>query len=288
MKQGRGSTLHDHTYGITSDPLTQFACVFSALIHDADHPGVPNSQLLEEENTLASRYKGKSVAEQNSVALAWNLLMEDRFRNLRAIIYVSEEELMRFRQLVVNSVMATDIVDKELKALRNERWDKAFNDETPSNEDKQVSLNRKATIVIEHIIQASDVAHTMQHWHVYRKWNERFFKECYQAYKDGWSERNPSDYWYKGELGLFDFYIIPLTRKLKDCGVFGVSSDEYLGYALKNRHQWELFGQQHVALMVEQITSSEAAFELSHLSADALEDGLFVTEPGQCETRASS
>ena len=29
---GRG--LHDHTYGITSDPLTQFACVLSALIHD--------------------------------------------------------------------------------------------------------------------------------------------------------------------------------------------------------------------------------------------------------------
>ena len=25
---------HDHTYGITSDPLTQFACAFSALIHD--------------------------------------------------------------------------------------------------------------------------------------------------------------------------------------------------------------------------------------------------------------
>jgi hypothetical protein len=28
------STLHDHTYGINSDPLTQFACVFAALIHD--------------------------------------------------------------------------------------------------------------------------------------------------------------------------------------------------------------------------------------------------------------
>lgn len=28
------SVLHDHTYGITSDPLTQFACVLSALIHD--------------------------------------------------------------------------------------------------------------------------------------------------------------------------------------------------------------------------------------------------------------
>ena len=26
--------LHDHTYGITSDPLTQFSVVLSALIHD--------------------------------------------------------------------------------------------------------------------------------------------------------------------------------------------------------------------------------------------------------------
>ena len=30
----------------------------------------------------------------------------------------------------------------------------------------------RATIVIEHIIQASDVSHTMQHWHVYQKWNK--------------------------------------------------------------------------------------------------------------------
>ena len=34
------SSLHDHTYGITSDPLTQFAIVLSALIHDVDHTGV--------------------------------------------------------------------------------------------------------------------------------------------------------------------------------------------------------------------------------------------------------
>ncbi len=60
-----GSTLHDHTYGITSDPLTQFACVFSSLIHDVDHQGVPNIQLVKENAHIASVYKNRSVAEQN-------------------------------------------------------------------------------------------------------------------------------------------------------------------------------------------------------------------------------
>mmetsp|Transcript_42744 Transcript_42744/g.103121 ORF Transcript_42744/g.103121 Transcript_42744/m.103121 type:complete len:576 (+) Transcript_42744:1120-2847(+) len=33
------AALHDHTFGITSDPLTQFAVILSALIHDVDHYG---------------------------------------------------------------------------------------------------------------------------------------------------------------------------------------------------------------------------------------------------------
>ena len=99
----------------------------------------------------------------------------------------------------------------------------------------QDAINRKATIVIEHLIQASDVAHTMQHWHIYTKWNERLFLEMDRAYRQGRINNDPSANWYKGELGFFDFYILPLCKKLKSCGVFGVSSDEYLNYAEKNR-----------------------------------------------------
>ena len=33
--------------------------------------------------------------------------------------------------------------------------------------------------------------------------------------------------------------VIPLTQKLKECGVFGVSSGEYLEYARRNRDEWE-------------------------------------------------
>jgi hypothetical protein len=112
-------------------------------------------------------------------------------------------------------------------------------------------MDRKATIVFEYIIQASDVAHTMQHWKVYTLWNEKLFEERYKAYLCGREEQDPSIGWYKGEIWFFDNYIIPLAKKLETCGVFGVSSDEYLSYALENRHEWEFKGEEMVRTMVE-------------------------------------
>jgi len=229
-------SLHDYTYGITSDPLTQFACVFAALIHDVDHYGIPNSQLIEEKAPLASRYKNRSPAEQNSVNIAWKILMKSQFASLRGYICPTDDDMCRFRQLVVNSVMATDIADKELGQLRKKRWEKAFSAEASGVlESAADAVNRKATIVIEHLIQAADVAHTMEHWHVYQKWNKRLFREMYDAYLTGRSDVDPSEGWYKGEIGFFDFYIIPLAKKLDECGVFGVSSDECLEVRLWRR-----------------------------------------------------
>lgn len=109
--------LHDFTHGITSDPLTQFSVVFSALVHDADHRGVSNVQLSKEDVALAEKYRSKSVAEQNSIDLAWELLMKPQYRKFRQCIYGTEEELKRFRQLSINIVLATDIFDGTSKTL---------------------------------------------------------------------------------------------------------------------------------------------------------------------------
>jgi hypothetical protein len=179
------------------------------------------------------------------------LLGCDQYKELRNAIASTKDEMSKFRQLVINVVMATDICDKQLKDLRNNRWNRAFSQDAPVDESPDQARNRKATIVIEHLIQASDIAHTMQHWHIYRKWNERFFMECYAAYKNGRAETDPSTNWYKGEIGFFDFYIIPLARKLKECGVFGVSSAEYLNYAEKNRQEWVDRGEEVVSEMIE-------------------------------------
>lgn len=71
------STVHDHIHKIVSDPLTQFACIFAAIIHDCDHYGVPNAQLVKERLPISQRYGNRSVAEQNSIDIAFKILMED-------------------------------------------------------------------------------------------------------------------------------------------------------------------------------------------------------------------
>jgi len=253
------SDLHDYTYGITSDPLTQFTVLFCALIHDVEHAGVSNSQLGAENPAMADKYRNRSLAEQNSVDVAWDTLMQPEYHNLQQCIFTNESELKRFRQLVVNSVMATDIFDKESKSLRNSRWDKAFHSD-PQAElvvSEEETINLKATIVIEHIIQAADVAHTMQHWHVYTKWNERLFEEMYHAYENGRSVKDPSEGWYNGELWFFDNYVIPLAKKLDECNVFGVSSDEGLQYAMANRSEWAVKGKEMVDEMLQRIKQKE-------------------------------
>ena len=85
---------------------------------------MPNAQLVKEGAEIASIYKNKSVAEQNSIGtwtfaslsffslfltlffvvyalldIAWELLMDPSFEELRHTIYATGEEKRRFRQV---------------------------------------------------------------------------------------------------------------------------------------------------------------------------------------------
>lgn len=241
-----GEILHDHTFGITSDPLVGFSVAFAALIHDVGHPGVSNKILVDEGNEMAIRYHDRSVSEQNSVDMAFSMLLEERFTALREAIYQTPDELNRFRKLVVHCVMATDLWDTELNKMRDDRWNKAFSEETSYIPPSKENADRKASIALENLITASDISHCMQHWAIYIKWNENLFNEEYSVYEAGRSKKNPADYWYEAELAFFDQTVIPAARKLKSCGIFGVSSVEYLDYAMQNRKEWEAQGREMV------------------------------------------
>ena len=97
--------------------------------------------------------------------LAFGLLDQAEFEDLRNCIYTNLDEFNRFRSTIITIVLATDIMDKQLAALRRERWAKAFNkdnvsvlgDSDSSNEENRIVVkNRKATIVLEHLIQVRE------------------------------------------------------------------------------------------------------------------------------------
>jgi hypothetical protein len=68
-----------------------------------------------------------------------------------------------------------------------------------------------------------------------------------RAWKEDRADKDLSDGWYEGEIGFFDFYAMPLAKKLDDYyGVFGVSSHEYLNYATANREEWTKKGKELV------------------------------------------
>ena len=145
-------------------PLAQFGIIFSALVHDVDHTGVPNALLVKEKQRAALLYKNKSVAEQNSVDLAWTVLMDAGYKDLQGAIYSNQEEFDLFRSTIINAVMATDLFDEELIADRNKRWAQAFD---PAQRDQSLSVqefkNLRATIVMEHVMQVADIGHTSEY-----------------------------------------------------------------------------------------------------------------------------
>ena len=127
--------LHDRTYGISCDPLMHFAAVQAAMIHDVAHLGVTNNQLAKINKEMAARYDGRSLAEQHSVALSMHVFAGDKYKDLREALLANDpEETKRYYQLMLSAVLATDIADKELKGVRQKRWDDAFEDEKTSKE----------------------------------------------------------------------------------------------------------------------------------------------------------
>jgi 3'5'-cyclic nucleotide phosphodiesterase len=241
---------------IALSPLARLAIVFSALIHDVDHPGVSNAQLVQEGDTLALKYHGKSAVEQNSMVIAWDLWMDPRFSDLRDCIFATDTELKHFRQIVVNAVMATDLFDDELRTMRATRWNISLGRGTVPTDDTSWSAedtNRRTTIIVDLILQASDVSHTMQHFTIYKKWNLRLLDEMYAAYQHGRMTTDPIDCWYESELSFFDDIVIPLALKLQECNAFGASCNELLDFAQDNRMEWAEKGQELVREAAERL-----------------------------------
>ena len=233
-----------------SKPFVSLLC--SGLVHDVKHPGIPNFCLAKESEALNEKYKGKALAEQNSFDVSWKVLMGAEYSELRSCLYITPSDLIRFRQTIIKTVLATEIFDPENVQQQRDRWHQAFVLPLMSAD----SDGRKAYAAIELLIQASDVAHLTQGWSTYNKWNKKLFKEMALAYQAGRFPNDPSVGWFEGELKFFDSHVIPLCQRMCDCGLFGSIGDDYLKHAQSNRKQWQLKGKDMVESMKNSTTAA--------------------------------
>jgi hypothetical protein len=91
-----------------------------------------------------------------------NFLLQPDFDALRSCLCQNKAEWQHFEDLIRSIVLATDIMDKELKADRNSRWDKVFGSTTLDSSEATDRL--KATIVLEQYVTGFNPADCRSSW----------------------------------------------------------------------------------------------------------------------------
>lgn len=329
----RGGSVDLATFGIGADPMLRFALVFAAVVHDVGHQGVPNDTLVEEEDPLAICHNDVSVAEQNSLQVAFTLLNSPEFAVLKRAIMPTRDYRKRFRALVIDLVLTTDISNPERMQINQAKWREAFLfdlptdvnnngpkeydltevESTTTSEDITLERRRRHTmnsgplharerttriglrqslqlsgkiidtyeptsegqyLMQQHalmglMMNVADVAHTIQSFDTFVKWNRRLYKEMLYAYHNDRAPDDPTIGWYQNQINFFDCYIIPkLTTRLDQCGSFGHRAAMFSYFALENRRRWVEEGQ----LITDEMVQSVARELLAHHQQDEDDD----------------
>lgn len=100
------------------------------------------------------------------------------------------------------------------------------------------SNDLKATVVMETIMLAADVAHNLQGWEHMVKFSNRLYMELRTAYvkKRG---TDPEPRWFENQIGFLESYLLPLAHRLDDTGVFGEKTGEiFAANVIANRDKW--------------------------------------------------
>lgn len=177
--------------GTSFTPLEILALYCSAAMHDYEHPGRNNQFMVAVESPLALLYNDKSVLENHHAASSWSLLKSDAQYNFLSNLEVKEWK--RFRTLVVENILATDL--SKHFSLIAEFDIKVKNKKTPSNplNTSNISHSNKINyggidwntesdrlLVGQMIIKLSDINAPLKEKNLHIQWTQRICEEFYQ------------------------------------------------------------------------------------------------------------
>lgn len=131
--------------------------------------------------------------------------------------------------------------------------------------DELLQLRRRS--ILEQLMQLADVSHLTQSWETFLKWNRRLYVELIHANErtmkhgardsnDENAPKHPSEGWYEGQIGFYDFYIIPLAKRVEGCGVLGGDmASGIVANATRNRDRWKEEGRAVTERMIAEVAA---------------------------------
>jgi 3'5'-cyclic nucleotide phosphodiesterase len=136
-------------FGLRQDALMHFLLLFAALIHDVEHQGIPNRQLAIEDDDLAILYNDQSIAENRSLCVGFQELLQRDYTKLRQCLFVKgDDDYRRFRTMTSQLVLQTDLASPERTQIRKSKWKEAFGDDFQTMEAKvKHELKRRASSI---------------------------------------------------------------------------------------------------------------------------------------------
>jgi hypothetical protein len=145
----------------------KFAVLFSAIIHDFDHPGLNNAFLMNSRSYLSTLYNDRSVLENHHAAQSFDVMKNSNF-NIFKDMDITRRKILR--DLIVDIVLATDMG----------RHTKICN-KFKSRVEKGVDWKSKADImlVLQLTLKVADVNNLSRPTYLYLRWTERIIEEFY-------------------------------------------------------------------------------------------------------------
>jgi Adenylate and Guanylate cyclase catalytic domain/3'5'-cyclic nucleotide phosphodiesterase len=238
------------TLDMGSDGLMRFAALLAALIHNVDHPGLTDEELVLEKAAVVAVYGNRSVAEQNALDIGWKAFVEGPYADLRACICPTNEEMKRLHQMLRSAVLATDINRDKGQRLQTELIE---------------GSDIKTTTLFDDMMLASANFHYLQDFSTYREFNALLFEERYRAWTRGVSgAENPALSWYEAQIQIFDSVVIPLAGRLHGHQMFEGTSQPMVECTRQNRSEWELRGPEIVGEMLSQCQAKYNNLDVRH------------------------
>ncbi|XP_059078392.1 cAMP-specific 3',5'-cyclic phosphodiesterase 4C-like isoform X4 [Tigriopus californicus] len=200
-------------------PLELMAAIFSAAIHDVDHPGLTNQYLINTSSELALMYNDESVLENHHLAVAFKLVQNPDFD---IFVNLTKKQRQTVRKMVIDMVLATDM-SKHMSLLA---------DLKTMVETKKVAGSGVLLLdnyvdriqVLQNMVHCADLSNPTKPLPIYRHWvdliTDEFFRQGDLERGQGLDISPMCDKFNatveKSQVGFIDYIVHPLWETWAD------------------------------------------------------------------------